>query len=384
MDHLIAGSQLRREGKVKPAPVRSSYEDVQVELTQLIFARLMPTVLLGTLGMTGTVVLVALRYHDPWLWYSIGIMLVPCVARILVVAAFGDRFGGSNADKLTPRLAHRCELLYGIVTLLYYFCLACYTMWCFHYHDIVSWFVASMGTLCFLNALSARLGMRPWIIETIGASLLGALGASLLLSPEPILRWMFILIVLYGYIFRESVRTKFQILVEQLRSRRKLRELAERDMLTGLANSRHFHDRLDASCRKADHFAVLFMDLDRFKAVNDTFGHGVGDTLLQMVADRLLSEMRATDVVGRLGGDEFVMLLIPLLSEVDASGLAQRINRLMSVPFEIEGNEIRIGSSIGIRFSRDTAPNANQIVQSADAALYRAKLAGGGSFRFAE
>jgi len=161
--------------------------------------------------------------------------------------------------------------------------------------------------------------------------------------------------------------------------------LAQRDVLTGLANRRAFNDRLAEVFGSARHsegrFAVLYFDLDHFKDVNDTLGHPVGDRLLKMVADRVQSIIRTSDMVARFGGDEFAVL------QTDADGsaaatIAERINEILAEPFAIDGSEIHITASIGIALSDPKAATADEVIVHADLALYRAKQEGRNCFRF--
>jgi diguanylate cyclase (GGDEF)-like protein len=174
------------------------------------------------------------------------------------------------------------------------------------------------------------------------------------------------------------------MVVDQIRTKRQLADLAEQDALTGLANRRRFESHLRIACQQAVEFAILYIDLDKFKAVNDTFGHAAGDALLKAVADRLRAAVRATDLIARLGGDEFAILQSMPVSEDSARALAARINRDMAEIFEIDSLHLRIGASIGIRLVTDAAQDAATLLSSADRALYAVKKEGGGGFAFAQ
>lgn len=162
---------------------------------------------------------------------------------------------------------------------------------------------------------------------------------------------------------------------------RAVRRLAEEDELTGLANRRLFERRLDemlpAGSRGEGRVALLLLDLDRFKEVNDTLGHGAGDRLLQAVAGRLRGQLRRDEVVARLGGDEFVILQAGVRNPQMVGALAERIVASLARPFEIEGHRVRIGTSIGIAVAPDHADDRRRLLRLADAALYRAKAGDG-------
>jgi diguanylate cyclase (GGDEF)-like protein len=163
-------------------------------------------------------------------------------------------------------------------------------------------------------------------------------------------------------------------------------ELAQTDLLTNLANRRAFLKRLTmafaASLRGAPPFAVLYLDIDNFKDVNDTLGHAMGDLLLKDVVSRVKSAVRPEDLVARFGGDEFAILL-PDITEPDTAGaLAERIGKVLAKPFTIKGHKVRITSSTGIAvFSPETASPEAMMMQ-ADLALYGAKDEGRDCYRF--
>jgi diguanylate cyclase (GGDEF)-like protein len=163
--------------------------------------------------------------------------------------------------------------------------------------------------------------------------------------------------------------------------------LARHDVLTGLANRELFRERMEqavANSGRGQEFAVLFLDLDRFKSVNDTFGHQVGDQLLRGVADRLLACVREVDTVARLGGDEFVILQVGLKMPDHAAILARRVLKVLRAPFFLAGQELIVGTSIGIAVAPDDGHSADTLIRKSDRALYVAKSAGRGTFHFHE
>ena len=165
-----------------------------------------------------------------------------------------------------------------------------------------------------------------------------------------------------------------------------LRERSLHDPLTGLANRSLFFDRVDhaiARLRRGSggSIAVLFVDLDSFKTVNDTLGHARGDRVLALAAERLLTVVRAVDTVARLGGDEFALLLEDLTSDEGALGVAERAMSLLTMPFDLAGQPAIVGASIGVAVRRDGDFSAADLIQEADAAMYEAKRAGKGRVR---
>ncbi|HEV7799482.1 MAG TPA: EAL domain-containing protein, partial [Burkholderiales bacterium] len=170
------------------------------------------------------------------------------------------------------------------------------------------------------------------------------------------------------------------------RAEERLVHLAHYDQLTGLPNRVLFYDRLKqalAQARRNDWItAVLFIDLDRFKAVNDTIGHAGGDLLLKDVSDRLARCVRAADTLGRLGGDEFAVVLSKLGTPQDAAGIAAAILEALAEPFDIEGHEIYTTASIGIAVYPSDTENTDILIRNADTAMYEAKAAGRNVYRF--
>ncbi len=158
---------------------------------------------------------------------------------------------------------------------------------------------------------------------------------------------------------------------------RRLLDASNRDGLTGLPNRSCFVGALDeALARVGDEFALLYIDLDRFKAVNDSMGHGVGDLLLKAVADRLLSIFRDQDMVGRLGGDEFAILLGGMSDPAEAALVAGRVGDMLRRPFLLDGREVLTSASIGVAMSARRHASAEDILRDADVAMYRAKEGG--------
>jgi diguanylate cyclase (GGDEF)-like protein/PAS domain S-box-containing protein len=177
-----------------------------------------------------------------------------------------------------------------------------------------------------------------------------------------------------------------QDITERLNTERTIHYMAHHDALTGLPNRRLMQDRLTqaimAARRKQRHVAVLFLDLDRFKVVNDTLGHDTGDFILKDVARRLVSCVREVDTVSREGGDEFVIILPDLDVPESARVVADKILKELARPVEIGGHEIHITPSIGISHYPNDATDVNQLLKHADNAMYQAKDAGRNTVRF--
>ena len=164
---------------------------------------------------------------------------------------------------------------------------------------------------------------------------------------------------------------------------------ASHDSLTGLPNRAFFEGRLNRSVRNAarqqDHLALLFLDSDHFKQINDTLGHAVGDEVLISVADRVRAQLREHDLVARLGGDEFAVLLTPLQSREDAELIAEKIVASMKLPVQLDsGRSIATSLSVGIAYYPDDGADPASLLNAADAAMYQAKRKRRGHWQVAQ
>lgn len=175
---------------------------------------------------------------------------------------------------------------------------------------------------------------------------------------------------------------------ERTIAQERVAHLARHDSLTDLPNrnmlQQFIEDALASSARTGEKLAVLCLDLDKFKNVNDTLGHAVGDKILRQVAQRITGVCRDGDLVSRIGGDEFIVVEVGVTSRTDPENLADRIIKSLVEPFEIEGKELRTGTSIGIAMAPDNSTDAETLLKYADTALYAAKSQGGGRRAFFE
>ncbi|MDO8877414.1 MAG: diguanylate cyclase, partial [Pseudolabrys sp.] len=173
---------------------------------------------------------------------------------------------------------------------------------------------------------------------------------------------------------------------ERKRAQERIEHLARFDELTGLANRTQFRERINAILaamhKPENHIAIHLIDLDRFKSINDTLGHPIGDKLLKQVAARLSTEIRPTDMITRFGGDEFVVLQTGTPDHQDAKSLAQRLAATLNDPFEVDGHRIDIGASIGVAMAPRDGTDADELLKKVDMALYAAKKLGGGDHHF--
>lgn len=184
----------------------------------------------------------------------------------------------------------------------------------------------------------------------------------------------------------ELLARSIRYAIERKRAEERLTYLAQYDQLTGLVNRTLFRDRLvqamARSKRLQQPLGLMLLDLDRFKTVNDTMGHDVGDQLLKAVAGRLQECIREVDTVARMGGDEFTIILEGLSCEGDITIVARRITESLAKPFQLADHQASIGVSIGITVYPSDDHEIDELLKHADAAMYRAKQQGGGSFQF--
>ncbi len=242
-----------------------------------------------------------------------------------------------------------------------------------------------VGVLCLLclllAAALARLFTRPINAITVAAQ---RFAQGLPAGPLPLARKDEI-----GSLARSFAQMQAQIteqLADLLRKQEALEHLAQHDMLTGLPNRRLLEDRLDAAIANARRhgggICVLFIDLDRFKQLNDKYGHDAGDAVLKIIAGRLLGMMREVDTVARLGGDEFVVLLDAQTSMSHVALIADKLLSGLTAPISYQGQELALGASIGIgRYPQDGQTRV-EIMAKADQAMYAAKAVGQGGVRF--
>jgi diguanylate cyclase (GGDEF)-like protein len=173
----------------------------------------------------------------------------------------------------------------------------------------------------------------------------------------------------------------YEDVTERRQAEAKIMHMARHDALTNLPNRVLFHDKMEQALAYGEALAVLYLDLDRFKSVNDSLGHSVGDALLVAVTERLQGVLRGVDTVARLGGDEFAIVQSGA-RPTDATELAGKIIEALSQPFEVLGHQVNIGTSVGIAMAPTDGREPDQLLRNADMALYRAKADGRGNYHF--
>ncbi|UZF91449.1 GGDEF domain-containing protein [Bosea sp. NBC_00550] len=232
---------------------------------------------------------------------------------------------------------------------------------------------AMVGGICFRNFAAPRMA-GVMIVLTLGPCVLAAPFLS-----EPIMLITFMQIPFYLFSMTVAAYKLNAMLISTMRAERENAFHARHDMLTGLSNraglATAFTSRFESEAAPRG-LALVYLDLDGFKAVNDSYGHMAGDALLQLVADRLRGLVRASDIAARIGGDEFVVLS-EQTERVQLQRFGERIVREISEPYELDsGHKLHIGASIGIALAPEHGRDMNSLMTAADAALYQAKSRG--------
>jgi len=179
----------------------------------------------------------------------------------------------------------------------------------------------------------------------------------------------------------------FEDITDRLLAEEKIKHLAHYDALTNLMNRVAFYERMESvitRLHRSESIAVLSLDLDHFKSVNDTLGHPVGDLLLQTAAERMRSCVRGEDIVARLGGDEFAIVQVPSEQPSNITALAARLIEVIGAPYDLDGHQVVVGASVGVALAPGDGDKPDILMKNADLALYRAKAYGGGVYRFFE
>jgi len=232
----------------------------------------------------------------------------------------------------------------------------------------------------YRSRIGAADGSAYWVRPIARGDRLRGVFALATRNPRPLAREQVALLM--------SIVDRLSVAVASAERDRKLYLQAHLDVLTGLPNRHYLLALLDqalAHARREKHrVALLFLDLDRFKQTNDTLGHAAGDELLRRAADRIKKAVRESDTVARLGGDEFTIVLNGLASARDAGAIARELLKALADPFDVEGQKIHAGASIGIALFPDHGTSSTDLLKKADTAMYRAKDQGRGGFVFFE
>jgi diguanylate cyclase (GGDEF)-like protein len=372
------------------APFKREPDSVFVELVDILYTTLAPILMVGAL-MVGIGALISLESGDTVLGALSGLTAVATLIRAANILLYrrARRTAGFNAA--TARLWER---RYAAGSFIFALLVGAFNARALVTGDLHAPLLTTGLIFGYGSGIVARVSVRPAIcipsLFLAVAPTVAALSVHVNLAQSfygkasyAVLMFMLASFSLIGL---ETVSHIHRSILQSLLTKRDLMALAGRDALTGLPNRVVLRARLDEGVARAerngDVMALLCLDLDRFKAVNDTLGHPAGDALLQAVAGRIRGLLQAGDTVARLGGDEFVVMQAGVRRREDAEALAQRLIRALSAPYSLSGVTAEIGVSIGVALAPRHGHDMEQLIACADEALYAAKRAGRGVVRF--
>jgi len=364
-------------------------DDVYAELVDILYRSMSPLINMGVV-VTCVGALLYTMTEDIAVAALTAASLVITLARVALNSAYKRR---RRALPLALSEVKRWELMFTISSVIAATALGALIWRAIAVGDGAVPLLASGLMFGYAAGAVIRLSVRP---VTAGLCLLAAVGLTLCgfalhfdnsdVQDRFAYISMALLILVFALGTGEMVNHLYSTTLEQLMTKSMLSHLAHRDPLTGLANRLSLRERFDRDILQArqsgDLIALHFLDLDRFKAVNDNFGHPTGDALLQMVAGRLSHVLREGDTAARLGGDEFVILQININEPSEAAILARRIVREISAPYRVDGRDLSIGASVGIALAPQDGVDLDHLAARADEALYQAKTTKRGTIGF--
>lgn len=349
-------------------------DETYVELVAALHTAILPTSLM-TVIFASAGIHYAQEEGNPLLWATTIVGTAFSLAKVVLALAFRRR----DPKRLSRRVAALWERCFAVASIGFGFSLGALTAQGLMHLETAHHTIGIVLLFGYCSGVVARLYVRPWICAS---SITAAAAPAILVSaldnrPEFWATGILVAGFLLGGI--ESVRHSYRALRQQIAARQTMSQLARIDILTGLPNRLALDDAIERLRDQGPsaHFAVHCFDLDGFKPVNDRYGHPTGDAVLRMVAERLRSIIRSSDTVARIGGDEFVIVQAPIYHDTEASLFARRIHRELAAPYEVAGQQIQIGASIGYALSSSEAKVCD-LIRLADAALYQVKKNGSG------
>ncbi|UAJ10639.1 GGDEF domain-containing protein [Glacieibacterium megasporae] len=352
-------------------------DDTYIDLVRSLFLTFVPTIIMAISFLT-IGALVASQSRDMFVASLVALGSLAALGRITVLLRYRRRVADAC---LTIEIARSLERRFGVVYLIF---AAVFGAFCATalLAGAVSSNASIIGLLFGYGAgVAAGVSLRPWI--SIPSLLLATVPPTLVLwsMPDHMHLALGSLTALFVAGAIQTMSERFRKTASDITMRRSFSLLARRDHLTGLSNRLSLRERYEEFAQAAgaaDIIAVHCLDLDRFKPVNDRYGHPVGDALLTAVAERLLGTIRECDFAARIGGDEFVIVQTEAKSADEVRALATRIVAAIAEPFFIAGHTIRIATSVGFVLSSTHGSDLTRLVAGADQALCAVKARGGG------
>ena len=352
-----------------------------VELVKSLFATLLPTVIMSFtfLGIGG---LILSQTDDPFLATLIGIGAVSSASRIGVLTYY-RRWAGQDA--VDRRAARRIEFTFAATYLSFAIVLGGFGVRALRVAPPQSDMLVVALLIGYGAGVAAGIALRPWI--AVSSMLVAIVPTVVMAAIDPGITFKAVALLMAALLAGgiNSLVGRYRSETSKITMRRMFATLARQDHLTGLSNRLSLAEQFQQlSGSDTPGLAVHCLDLDRFKPVNDTYGHPVGDALLEAVAKRLTSVVRGQDFAARTGGDEFVVIQVGINHPDAADMLARRIARAISEPFTIHGHLISIGTSIGYALSADCGLDLERLLTRADEALCHIKRMGGGMISYGQ
>ena len=348
-----------------------------IELVRSLFATLLPTSIMA-ISFLAVGIFISSETPDRLLICLIALGTVAAGGRLTILLMYRRR---ANDEALDLPNAQVLERRFAIAYLSFAVVLGAFGARAFlivtaETHALIVGLLFGYGA-----GVAAGLSLRPWISVT---SIIIAIVPTIITAwtTDESAYWgtgILLAVFLGGGV--ESMLSRYRLETKKITMRRLFSTLARRDELTGLANRLALRERFEESAANAaggEIIAMHCLDLDRFKPVNDRYGHPVGDALLKIVSERLAASLRGDDFAARLGGDEFVIIQKGIRHSGEADMLARRIVRAVAQPYSINGHDIMIGTSVGYALSSECGNNLDRLMRCADAALCGVKRVGGG------
>jgi diguanylate cyclase (GGDEF)-like protein len=360
-------------------------DDIYVELVDSLFTALAPIVFMGV-ATAAVSALIAARQHDAVIATLAAAGLAMTLIRGVTMQAYRRR---RRITRLQAPEARRWESHYAAGSIGFALLVGALCIKFLLLNDPVVCMLTTCLVFGYAAGLVTRVAVRPviclvsMVLVVVPIVTLFATDAARSQSLSDIEIYVTQTLLLAGFTLAglQTMVHGYNTTLQQLLIKKELAALAGHDPLTHLPNRlmlrTRFDDAMTAISRSDRLFAVLCLDLNRFKTVNDHYGHPMGDALLHAVAARLSRTLPSSDTVTRIGGDEFVVIQTGIRQAGEARFLAQRIIKAISLPFSLQDQEIYIGVSIGIAIAPRDGRDLDQIIGRADAALYQAKRAAG-------
>lgn len=352
-------------------------DETYSELVRSVFKTIVPTTIMGFLFVVVTVFVVA-TFPDPWLICTGLLGSALSLLRIGVLVIFDRRSRDLQHD---AHAMGRIERAFAACYLSFATLLGVFAFRATQIDNLEVQLLVTTLVVGYAAGVAAGVALRPWIsISALALSVLPLAAASILFgnSAHSILALTLMLFLIGGI---NSLLSRYRLEIDKATMRQTLASLARHDALTGLGNRSSLEASLaHAAGAPGDHLIALhYIDLDRFKPVNDLHGHLIGDQLLREVAARLRSVCVESASAIRLGGDEFVVLQHRIGHHDEAELMARRIVRCLEDNFRVDGREISISASLGCAVASPAEAQLDALLNAADNALYSVKRIGGGS-----